>query len=114
MRRILSGMALMIVLVLLTFGAVSKAESQPTAEMVASQEVTLAIDGMSCRSCVKDIRKALLRVPGVSSADVRFREGRAVVQYDPRKAGEAELVRAVESASNAMYTYRARVLAQGG
>lgn len=77
-------------------------------------QVTLEVDGMSCRSCVKDIRKALLRVPGVSSADVRFKEGRAVVQYDPQKAGEQDLVRAVESASNAMYRYRARVLARGG
>lgn len=79
-----------------------------------STEVTLEVDGMECRSCVKEIRQALLRVPGVSSADVRFKEGRAVVRYDPRKAGEQDLVRAVESASNAMYTYRARVLAQGG
>ncbi len=114
MHRTLSGVALLTALILPTVWAVSQAEWQPAADLAAFQEVTLTIEGMECRSCVKDIRKALLRVPGVSSADVRFREGRAVVKYDPQKAGEEELVRAVESASNAMYRYRASVLAHGG
>ncbi|MBT9492622.1 MAG: copper-translocating P-type ATPase [Paucibacter sp.] len=37
-----------------------------------TQTVTLPIAGMTCASCVKRVEKALLRVPGVSSAEVNL------------------------------------------
>lgn len=73
------------------------------------EQLILKVDGMECKSCVKNIRKALLRVPGVISADVQFKEGRAVVEHETGKVTEDQLVKAVESASDAMYTYRAAV-----
>lgn len=76
------------------------------------KQVILKVDGMECKSCVKNIRKALLRVPGVISADVQFKEGRAVVEHETGKVTEGQLIKAVESASNAMYTYKAVVMAR--
>lgn len=76
------------------------------------EQVILKVEGMECKSCVKNIRKALLRVPGVISADVQFKEGRAAVAYEKGTVGEEQLVKAVESASDAMYTYTASVVAR--
>lgn len=73
------------------------------------KQVILKVEGMECKSCVKNIRKALLRVPGVILADVQFKEGRAVVEHETGKVTEGQLIKAVESASDAMYTYTASV-----
>jgi len=42
--------------------------------MVDSQQnkVDLSISGMTCASCVRHVEKALLKVPGVSSASVNL------------------------------------------
>lgn len=77
-----------------------------------STQVTLKVDGMECRSCVKDIKRALQRVPGVESVEVDFKAGKAVVTYAPDHVLEEQLLAAVESASNAMYRYRATVIAK--
>ena len=77
-----------------------------------AQKVTLQIGGMKCESCVKEIRKALLRVPGVKEAEVDFGHGMAIVKIGAKKVTDHQLVKAVESASNAMYTYQASVIAE--
>ncbi len=41
----------------------------------------LRIEGMSCQHCVKSVREALLRVPGVTSAAVEV--GHAKVETGP-------------------------------
>ncbi len=81
------------------------------------QKVTLKIEGMDCKSCVKVIRKALVKVPGVKSADVRITSskegtGQAVVECEKGNVTSDQLVKAVESASNAMFTYRASVITE--
>ena len=73
------------------------------------QQVTLKIDGMRCQSCVKDIRKALLSLPGVQIAEVDYSREEAVVKIESGKVTDPQLINAVASASNAMYTYRAVV-----
>lgn len=59
-------------------------------------ETTLAITGMHCASCVATIEKALLEVPGVSSASVNLTTTRAKVQFDPSQVDLATLISAVE------------------
>lgn len=76
------------------------------------QQVTLKIDGMRCRSCVRDIRKALLSLPGVRFAEVDYSRKEAVVKIESGKVTDRQLIKAVASASNAMYTYRAAVAAR--
>ncbi|MBS0449055.1 MAG: cadmium-translocating P-type ATPase [Proteobacteria bacterium] len=67
---------------------------------VATHDVALAIDGMTCASCVARVEKALCRVPGVTAATVNLATERAdvtalatvtaaMLQATVRKAGYA-------------------------
>jgi Cu+-exporting ATPase len=47
---------------------------------VATTEVALQVEGMTCASCVSRVEKALLKVPGVSSASVNLATEKATVQ----------------------------------
>lgn len=49
----------------------------------ALQELTLAIDGMTCASCVSRVEKALRTVPSVRAASVNLATERATVQAEP-------------------------------
>ncbi|MCF1471483.1 copper-translocating P-type ATPase [Agrobacterium vitis] len=44
-------------------------------------ETTIAIDGMNCASCVRRVEKAIVAVPGVSSASVNLASEKASVQF---------------------------------
>jgi copper chaperone CopZ len=48
----------------------------------AESSVTLTIEGMTCDHCVESVRHALLACPGVRSAAVQLRTGRAAVGGD--------------------------------
>ena len=65
---------------------------------VAMDEASLHIDGMTCASCVGRVEKALLRVPGVQSAQVNLATETASVHRLRGAAGTAELVHAVKDA----------------
>jgi Cu+-exporting ATPase len=65
---------------------------------VGESSVTLAIDGMTCASCVSRVEKALLRVPGVVRAEVNLATESASVTLATRQIDEAALVAAVERA----------------
>ena len=70
---------------------------------VATNEHVLAVDGMTCASCVARVEKALLKVPGVTAAAVNLATERATVSAlstVPRATLEA----AIEKAG---YTVRA-------
>ena len=91
---------------------ISVVDPAPAAKASSTVSATFRIDGMGCPSCAKEITKALKSAPGVESAAVKYREGEAVVQYDPAKVTTDQLVHAIERASNAFYTYRAKPLAE--
>ncbi|MGN6459551.1 MAG: cation transporter, partial [Achromobacter mucicolens] len=59
-------------------------------------ELELAIEGMTCASCVKRVEKALTNVPGVAQAQVNLATERARVSFDPAAAQPQALVAAVE------------------
>ncbi|MBX3328867.1 MAG: heavy-metal-associated domain-containing protein [Nitrospira sp.] len=90
------------------------------AEGQSQQTVTLQIDGMTCGGCVKDVKAALAKVPGVSSVELSvgtkwvvfsdYSNARAAVTFDPQKANVEMLVRAVEAAGNPLSKYRAQVI----
>ena len=65
---------------------------------VGESSVTLAIEGMTCASCVSRVEKALLRVPGVVRAEVNLATESASVTLATRQVDEAALVAAVERA----------------
>lgn len=66
-----------------------------TAIPASSSELELAIEGMTCASCVKRVEKALTRVPGVAQAQVNLATERARVAFDPTAADAQALVDAV-------------------
>ena len=47
--------------------------------MTTAQTFKLPIEGMTCASCVNRVEKALLKVPGVNSAEVNLATESALV-----------------------------------
>jgi Cu+-exporting ATPase len=63
---------------------------------VASSTAEIAIEGMSCASCVLRVEKALRAVPGVLEASVNLATARAAVEYLPNATTVREIVKAVQ------------------
>ncbi len=63
-----------------------------------SERMEIPIKGMSCASCVQRIEQALLRTPGVVTADVNFASERATVSYLASAAPPADFRKAIEAA----------------
>jgi heavy metal translocating P-type ATPase len=62
---------------------------------VADQELDLAIEGMTCASCVARVEKALQKVPGVSRASVNLATERATILAPAGTVSTAALEQAV-------------------
>lgn len=62
------------------------------------QAVTLAVENMTCGTCPIVVRKALQRVPGVSSAEINFEKKTAHVTFDPDKTSVAQMTHATTDA----------------
>ena len=64
----------------------------------APRQVTLTVPTMDCATCTIIIKAALLKVPGVSKAQVSYAKRRAQVTYDDAKTSVAALTRATDEA----------------
>src|SRR5579859_3422759 len=62
------------------------------------QTATLAVENMTCGTCPIVVKKALERVPGVSSTSVDFDKKTATVTFDPDKTTSARLTQATTEA----------------
>ncbi len=62
-----------------------------------TKTVIFNIQGMTCGGCVFGVRKVLTRLPGVSKADVTYKESRAVVTYDPTAVTVAQMTAAIQT-----------------
>lgn len=69
----------------------------PQQPVRGTQTVTLAVKGMTCAGCVIGTRTVLQRLPGVTTADVSYEKGTAVVTYDPAKVTVAQMVAAIKT-----------------
>ncbi len=88
------------------------------AEVRDLQIVTLQIDGITCGACVKEIRSALGKVPGVRTVEFQIRtkwlffhdysDARAIIKCEPGTAAVSTLIQAVEGASSLTNTYKAK------
>ncbi|MEE8345745.1 MAG: cupredoxin domain-containing protein, partial [Dehalococcoidia bacterium] len=86
-------------------GAVfSRREKQPADDPTpqpdrAPAEVEIAIfgGGVTCPTCVVNIERALVRLPGVEGVDVNFAAERVKVAYNPGQVKPEALLREVES-----------------
>jgi copper chaperone CopZ len=92
-------------------GAAPPQEATPASP--TGEVVTLKIEGWTCASCEKDIRRALLAVPGVKSADVSYARGGAIVVIEAGRVTPDQLVQAVASAANILSSYQATVVPNG-
>jgi periplasmic mercuric ion binding protein len=63
------------------------------------QTATLAVENMTCGTCPIVVKKALERVPGVTSTSVDFDKKTATVTFDPDKATSAKLTQATTGSS---------------
>ncbi|MCZ2151945.1 MAG: heavy-metal-associated domain-containing protein [Bryobacterales bacterium] len=64
--------------------------------MNTTSELALEITGMHCNGCVNSLSKALQRVDSVEVKQVVI--GSATVAFDPARATEQDIFRAVEKA----------------
>ncbi|MDQ3286448.1 MAG: heavy metal translocating P-type ATPase, partial [Actinomycetota bacterium] len=75
---------------------------RPEAGDSGAAEVSLAVEGMTCASCVRRVELALQKVQGVGSAAVNLATEKARVAYDPAVADVGRLRTAVEGAGYAV------------
>lgn len=61
-------------------------------------QILLPVEGMSCNHCKMAVEKALLKVGGVSGAEVDLSGKKASITYDVAVATRDQLVKAVEDA----------------
>ena len=112
MRKTILAGACAISMALLTMVA-EPALAQVAPASTEADIITLKVDGWTCRSCEKDIRRALLAVPGVKAADVSYPRGGAIVAVEHGRVDPDQLLKAVESAGTLLSTYRASVIPNG-
>lgn len=60
------------------------------------KENIFIIKGMHCQSCVTLIEAELTALPGVRSAKVDYKLGKATVVYDENLANESDFIQVVE------------------
>ncbi len=60
------------------------------------KEITLDVQGMTCKLCPKAIKKSISNVNGVKKVDVSYKEKEAHVKYDVGETGVEEIIAAVK------------------
>jgi copper chaperone CopZ len=69
------------------------------------QTTHVAVEGMSCGSCVRHVTRAIEGLTGVVRAEVDLSRGHAVVDHRDSWVGDAGLIAAIEDAG-----YRGRLV----
>jgi copper chaperone len=65
---------------------------------MAEKATTLDVQGMTCPSCVEDLRATLGDLEGVGNVEVRLRDGKVLVRHDPAAAPIERLIEVLGSA----------------
>ena len=60
-------------------------------------EAVLKIRGMCCSGCANYIQKLVMKMEGVESAKVSYEERKAIINYDPKKVSEEEIIKKIQS-----------------
>jgi mercuric ion binding protein len=84
-----------------TLGSLSLASmliAAGVARAAPPQTATLAVENMTCGACPIVVKKALERLPGVSSTTVDFDKKTATVTFDPERTTSAKLTQATTEA----------------
>lgn len=67
-----------------------------TTNQPQAKDVTISIEGMTCKSCVDSIEGLISQKAGIASIKVSLAEKSGHVVYDPTKISPAEIIEAVE------------------
>lgn len=82
--------------------AAAVVRQKPSLPMAAAQtsaleKVTVTVVGMTCESCEVPIKAALDQMPGVHSAEVSYKNGNAVIQFDPTQTNLDKIKSAISA-----------------
>ncbi|NWW85663.1 ATP7B ATPase, partial [Rhynochetos jubatus] len=78
-------------------GLGSDGEDPPLAKTSSRATVAVRIEGMHCKSCVRNIEGNISDLPGIQSIKVSLENKHAVVQYNPNLITLSALQQAIES-----------------
>ncbi|MGE5140754.1 MAG: heavy-metal-associated domain-containing protein [Rudaea sp.] len=67
-------------------------------ELTEARMARVVVLGIVCPNCAARVRKALLELDGVLSADVDWKSGLALIDHIPSIAGASALLRAIAAA----------------
>jgi copper chaperone len=73
-------------------------EGREGRHLMNTKKIELNVANMTCPSCVGHVNRALAEVDGVTKVEMRLREGKVLVQYDPTVADVSTLVEALRDA----------------
>lgn len=59
------------------------------------KSIEIPIEGMSCMSCVANVKKNLSSIDGVKEVKVSLQDKNATVKYDPKKVALEQLQKAI-------------------
>lgn len=80
-----------------TSGAsITGARKLETATSSGAARATFAVEGMTCVSCETTLRLALERTAGVQRTEVSYKNGEAIVDYDPKMTAPDKLRAAID------------------
>ncbi|TGE22673.1 heavy-metal-associated domain-containing protein [Hymenobacter metallicola] len=68
-----------------------------SAQLVGFTTATLPIEGMSCGSCVSNVKQTLKGLYGISTVAVSLEQRTATVAYDPQKVKPEQIQAAVNA-----------------
>lgn len=124
LRLILGIVAFLGIVSVLVFSPTASHSKAIASERHAeTEQLELKIDGMTCFTCRWDIKRKLMKVPGVTSALVTSKqltwwnpfsksEGKALIIYKAGTVTTDQLIEVIEGESDAVYTYKASVLSE--
>jgi copper ion binding protein len=77
-------------------GCKQNSSDNESAQMVKNEmKVNIPIEGMSCMSCVANVRKTLSNMDGVTEVKVSLQDKNATVTFVPEKASTEQLQKAI-------------------
>jgi copper chaperone len=62
------------------------------------KDTVLAVEGMTCGSCIRHVTHALKELEGVDAVEVKLREGLVFVKHDAAEAPVDQLIDALREA----------------
>jgi copper chaperone CopZ len=95
LKKLTSGIALMLLILTLTScgGSTKKAENEAVAFVPASIEVS--ISGMTCSGCEQTVQTTVAKLDGIKSVKASFQTGNAVIEYNAAKVDSLKIKEAI-------------------